>query len=286
MAERPANFTRRTEDLPGKLRREGRYGMLALYHLLRLSDLGREGIERSGSYRFADHLYANRASGRGPLGWLIDRVLLSLPAARAMRQRCTEATAVMIDAFQTHLREHPGEAFRVLSIPCGLPREVRNFAAQVQERWPEHVGLIEFTGMDLDPEVLEAAQNFLRGSAVPEPCFVQGSALDAEAFPREKFHVISSTGLGEFLDDGQLTQFYANVQSALVFGGLFYTSAMSREPRADTLLQAFELRTKYRERRTVEQILSAAADWREVRCSRDRTELETFVRARKKGAAK
>ena len=70
----PANFTRRTRDLAGRLRREGRYGFLGLVHVLRLSDLGREGIERSGSYRFADHVYANRASGRGILGRAIDRL--------------------------------------------------------------------------------------------------------------------------------------------------------------------------------------------------------------------
>src|SRR5436190_23290774 len=98
----PANFTRRTSDLAGKFRRERRYGTLALYHFLRLSDLGREGIERSGSFRFADHLYANRAAGHGPLGWLLDRVLLSLPAARAMRQRCTAASAEMSRAFASH----------------------------------------------------------------------------------------------------------------------------------------------------------------------------------------
>ena len=52
-AIRPANFTRHTPDLAGKLRSERRYGFLALYHVMRLSDFGREGIERSGSYRFA-----------------------------------------------------------------------------------------------------------------------------------------------------------------------------------------------------------------------------------------
>src|SRR5436190_22154937 len=128
LAIRPANFTRRTRDLAGKLRRERRFGFLALYHLLRISDLGREGIEHSGSYRFADHLYANRASGRGLLGWVIDRVLLSLPAARAMRQRCGEATVEMHRAFAAHRASGNDEPFRILSVPCGLPRDVRDFA--------------------------------------------------------------------------------------------------------------------------------------------------------------
>jgi hypothetical protein len=32
------------------------------------SDLGREGIINSGSYRFADHIYHNEPSGRGHFG--------------------------------------------------------------------------------------------------------------------------------------------------------------------------------------------------------------------------
>src|SRR5688572_18490164 len=93
MSARLHNRTRRTEDLPGKFRREGRRWLIPLYHLLRQSDLAREGIANSGSYRFADHLYANCASGIGWFGRWLDARLLNLPAARAMRARCTGATA-------------------------------------------------------------------------------------------------------------------------------------------------------------------------------------------------
>ena len=57
MSLRPANFTRQTADLPAKFRSQGRWDLLALYHILQLSDFAREGIAHSGSYRFADHLY-------------------------------------------------------------------------------------------------------------------------------------------------------------------------------------------------------------------------------------
>ena len=201
---RPANFTRHTPDLAGKLRSERRYGFLALYHLMRLSDLGREGIERSGSYRFADHLYANRASGRGWIGRLIDRVLLSLPAARAMRQRCGESTAAMQRAFAAH---HTTVPFRILTVPCGLPRDVRDFADRLHCEDPTAVQRIEYTGMDLDPEVIAAARTFLAGSHMPSQQWVQGDALDAASFPQGRFHFIASTGLGEFLDDAQLATF-------------------------------------------------------------------------------
>jgi len=42
---KPANFTRRTADFPARFRRERRFALIPLYHLLRLSDLAREVIE-------------------------------------------------------------------------------------------------------------------------------------------------------------------------------------------------------------------------------------------------
>lgn len=276
-AIRPANFTRHTPDLAGKLRSERRYGFLALYHVMRLSDFGREGIERSGSYRFADHLYANRASGRGWLGRTIDRILLNLPAARAMRQRCGESTAAMQCAFATHRAAGP---FRILTVPCGLPRDVHDFVDRLHRENPAALGRIEYTGMDLDPEVIAAARTFLTGSHVPSPQWVRGDALDAAAFPPGPFHFIASTGLGEFLDDAQLVTFYANVHRVLAPGGVFFTSATAREPRSDAILRAFELHTHYRTRADVGKQL-AQSPWREVRCTHDATGLQTFVHAAK-----
>ena len=278
LAIHPANFTRRTRDLAGKFRRERRYGALALYHLLRLSDLAREGIERSGSFRFADHLYANRASGRGALGWLLDRVLLSLPAARAMRERCTEASAEMSRAFAGHRAAGRAGAFRILTVPCGLPRDVRDFAARLEAREPGADARIEYTGLDLDADAIAAAQAFLAGSSVRTPRFVQGDALEEASYPAASFDFIASTGLGEFLDDDQLADLYANIHRALAPGGVFFTSALAYEPRSDALLRAFEFDARYRTRAEIERLLGGQS-WRECHCSDDARGRQTFVRA-------
>lgn len=279
-AIRPANFTRRTRDLAGKLRREHRYGFLALYHLLRLSDLAREGIERSGSFRFADHLYANRASGRGWIGRALDRLLLSLPAARAMRRRCCEATEAMRSSFASHREVCAGTSFRVLTVPCGLPRDVRDFADSVNDTHACGGTQIEYTGIDLDPEVIIEARCFLNGSVLGAPRLLVGDALDADAYPTGGFHFIASTGLGEFLDDAQLVRFYGNVHRALAPGGVFFTSASARERRSDALLRAFELDTHYRSRCAFETLI-CSQPWTSVVCHQDATGLQTFVRARK-----
>lgn len=274
----PANFTRRTLDLAGKLRRERRYGFLALYHLLRLSDLGREGIERSGSFRFADHLYANRASGRGLLGLALDRLLLSLPASRAMRQRCVESTAAMHRALAAHRSSAVAETFRLMTVPCGLPRDVGLFADSIVTQGEPVNQPVQFTGLDLDPEVIGAARDFLAHYAVHQPKWVEGDALDPTNFPAGEFHFIASTGLGEFLDDTGLEQLYANVHRGLAPGGVFFTSATARERGSDALLRAFELRTHYRDQSQIEALM-ARLPWREVRFTHDLTGLQTFVYA-------
>lgn len=127
---RPANFTRRSRSLVSRFAQEGRFLLIPLYWLLRLSDFAREGMEHSGSYRFADHMYRGEPSGRGPIGRLLDRILLGLPATRSMRQRCFEARDTMRREFEAYLASGQSEPFRILTIPCGLPRDVRDFVTK------------------------------------------------------------------------------------------------------------------------------------------------------------
>src|SRR5207245_6533797 len=113
--------TRRTRSIPRKLLREGKLHFLPVYWLMMQSDLGREGIEHSGSYRFADHIYRNESSGRNWLGRWVDAVLLRMPACRAFRQRCLRAQTAILTALKRHVESSPDSQFRVLAIPCGIP---------------------------------------------------------------------------------------------------------------------------------------------------------------------
>src|SRR5207302_9266320 len=96
---KPANFTRHSRSFIARFIREGQLHFIPLYYLLRASDFAREGMEHSGSYRFADHMYRNEPSGRGWFGRWLDGVLLNLPASRSMRARCSEAQNAMHRAF-------------------------------------------------------------------------------------------------------------------------------------------------------------------------------------------
>src|SRR6058998_2761866 len=94
------NRTRRSESIPRRLLAEGKYHLLPVYALLTTSDLAREGIRNSGSFRFADHVYRNEPSGRYGVGRVVDRVLLGLRGARSMRSRFLHSRRELMRAIQ------------------------------------------------------------------------------------------------------------------------------------------------------------------------------------------
>ena len=109
-----------------------------------------------------------------------------------------------------------------------------------------------------------------------------GNALHAPDYPSAPPHFISSTGLGEFLDDLALAAFYRNVFDALPPGGTFFTSAAARGRGSEVLLRAFELEVHYRTSADLKRVL-ASQPWDSVEITRDAIGLQTFVRAVKGG---
>jgi SAM-dependent methyltransferase len=277
--EIPANNrTRRARSLVRKLVREGQIHFLPVYYLARLSDLAREGMTNSGSYRFADHIYRMEPSGRGALGRWIDQKFLHLPATRAFHLRYKRAQA----ALRTALEASPAsdQPLRVLAIPCGLPRDLTELAATLTNENPALLARLEYHGMDIDPKLLQLAERFTADAGVPRRVFHRGNALRAADFPPGGFHAIVSTGLGEFLQTPELETFYRNVHAALRPGGTFYTSATRYEKRSEAFLRAFELTTQYRTTAELEQILGRLP-WSKLALTQDVSGLQTFVVAMK-----
>ena len=161
----------------------------------------------------------------------------------------------------------------MLAVPCGIPRDLSEISAQV----PHAAKRIHYTGMDLDPEVLAAARRHLGTIPLASLELTEGNALVATSYPRERFDLIVSTGLGEFLDEEELGRFYWNVFDALEAGGTFFTSATAFEPRSDFLMKAFEMEAHYRDRSAIERILRSLP-WREITLEVDPSGLQTFVR--------
>jgi SAM-dependent methyltransferase len=274
------NRTRTSPSILRRLLREGKVHLLPVYALMRTSDLAREGIDNSGSFRFADHVYRNEPSGRLGIGRLLDGLLLRMRGARSMRNRHLHARREIVAAVRLHVAERAQAPFRVLSTPCGIARELVAAAAVLRAEEPSLLAGCTFIGLDLDPEPLELSRR-LAGDD-PHLRFVRGDALDAGAYPYHgELDVIVSTGLGEFLDDGDLTRFYAVCHGALRPGGIFVTSGMQPDRMADYLMRELaELHARYRDAVALRRHL-ATAGFASTELRPDDVGLQTLIVARK-----
>lgn len=279
------NRTRTSASIPRRLLREGKLHLLPVYALMRTSDLAREGIENSGSFRFADHVYRNEPSGRFGIGRALDAVLLRMRGARSMRNRFHHVQNEIISAARAFgsrrdrtesSDEH--STFRVLSVPCGIVRDLVAVRRRLALDLPAVHIRTTFFCMDLDPEPLELSRTL----AGPDDrfVFVQGDAMEPDAFPPD-LDVVASTGLGEFLDDELLVRLYKNCHARLRPGGVFVTSGMQPDPVADYLMrQLAELNTHYRRPDELIRWLHVAG-FHEVSTRQDDVGLQTLVVARK-----
>jgi SAM-dependent methyltransferase len=288
------NRTRRSRSIPRSLVRRGRILDIPLYYVLRTSDLAREGLERSGSYEFADHIYRGQPSGRGPIGRWLDARLLQMPAARAFRFRYVAARRE-IASFLLERRTAPASAVAdistdkplcarqqrtaVLSVPCGIPRELAGAASDVRTRLGSMPADIEFYGLDLDAVVLEKARRFMADNGILTFRTLEGDALDRTTYAGT-FDFISCTGLTEFLDDQQVEALFRLLFDVLRPDGRLLTSGMQRRWTSDYLLTLGELRTHYRDAEQLRRLMAPLA-FRDVVTETDSTGLQTVVIARR-----
>ena len=273
-AVRLVNRTRISRSIPRRLLLEGKLHLLPVYALLRTSDLAREGMENSGSFRFADHIYRGKASGRYGFGMLLDSVLLRLRGARSMRSRFYHSQREILAALDgLDAREHT-----VVSVPSGIARDLFNVAESLRTNQPETYARTRFVGVDLDRVPLELSRKLTRGHA--NFTFVVADALHPASLPKDA-DIIASLGFGEFLTDHALAGFYASCHSALRPGGVFITSAMNRDRISDYLARELaELHTHYRSAAQVTALLQKAG-FATVRTSHDKVGLQTLAVAGK-----
>jgi hypothetical protein len=275
------NRTRESTSIASRLVREGRFYLLPLYYVLRLSDLAREGVENSGSFRFADHIYRYEASGRFGIGTLLDWVILRLPSSRSFRSRYLCARSEILKHARLIGAAAGKSEVHVLSVPCGLPRELRDSAVELRRNSPDVFARMRYHCMDLDPEPLALARQFVAEERLETSfSFHHGNALDARDLP-QGMDIVTSTGLAEFLTEEQLATLYRNVHGALTGGGVFITSGMKRHAVSDWLMRTLaELHTQYRDMDDLERVATRAGFDR-LRLYSDDVGIQTILVARK-----
>jgi SAM-dependent methyltransferase len=268
------NRTRRSESIPLNLLRRVRLQDIPLYYLLCSSDLAREGFQNSGSYAFADHIYRNLPSGRNPFGRWVDAQLLALDAVRSFRNRFLAAR----DEMANFLCQRGRTVLDVLSVPCGIPREMAEGAA-IARGLGVNLDGIKFHGLDLDPEVLQLARSFAQQHGLANFVTHEGDALDRASYPPES-DFVTSTGLAEFLDDEKLAVLYQHVHEVLRAGGIFVSSGMQRRRVSEYLLKMAEIRVHYRDAEELHG-LAEQAGFRDITVRYDAFGIQCILVARK-----
>lgn len=273
---RLANYTRQSRSIPRRLLREGKPHLLPLYGLMLTSDLAREGILNSGSFRFADHVYRARPSGRFGVGYLLDALLLRLPAARSMRSRYVHSREEIVAEVRRCAPRM--EAITVASAPCGIARELVE-ASDALAADPSLRERVTFVGIDLDDEPLAISRRLAGERAGFR--FGQGDVFDRASYPESlEPDVIVSTGLVDFLDDADATRFFVTCRAALKPGGLLVTSAQRPQRLADYLMRELaELRPTYRDAERISAVVRSAG-FRAITAVPDRVGYQTLVTAR------
>jgi hypothetical protein len=192
-----------------------------------------------------------------------------------MRSRFFHVRAELIAAALRHPANRP---FRALSVPCGVARELVEAAQILRAADPPLYARASFFGIDLDLRPLKLSRELAGG--LPGFQFLRADALDSAVYPPE-LDVILSTGLGEFLDDGQLVRFYAVCRGALRQGGSLVTSGTRWDPVSDYLMRELaELSAHYREPGELVRLLRRAG-FRDVTARRDDVGLQTLLIARR-----
>jgi hypothetical protein len=192
-----------------------------------------------------------------------------------MRSRFFHVRAELIAAALRHPANRP---FRALSVPCGVARELVEAAQILRAADPPLYARASFFGIDLDLRPLKLSRELAGG--LPGFQFLRADALDSAVYPPE-LDVILSTGLGEFLDDGQLVRFYAVCRGALRQGGSLVTSGTRWDPVSDYLMRELaELSAHYREPGELVRLLRRAG-FRDISARRDDVGLQTLLIARR-----
>jgi len=270
---RLVNVTRESPDIPARLRREGKHFLLPVYHLLRMSELGREGIEHNGSFRFADHIYRGEPRGSNLLGHVLDRILLSLPSARSFRNRylgSRDALRVLVEE-----RRKSDQPIDILAVPSGLARELFDVAEEIGE----DAALVErttFHFIDLDSEPLSLVSENAEKRKV-KANITQGDALSHDTYNEAGYDAIVSLGFAEFLSDEETVAFYRLARTKLRPGGKLITSGLLPHKLSDYLMRQFaELHTSYRSREVLLR-LAREAGFESMEATTDKHGLQTLL---------
>ena len=203
------------------------------YFFLLLSETGRLLAREKYSAFAIDRVYANDPAGFGWLGRRLDRYLLDLPVHRAVRDRFAFVTRNLAMAIESRL-DSGLAAVSVVSVPCGLVRDLCTVYASLRLRHADVGQRLKFYGLDLDFEgrVLDEAQRRAQAADVPIQ-LVQSNALDESTWwwlheQEGSLSVVNCIGLTPWLSPEELKSLLRRFAESLCDGGYVLLDRFNR----------------------------------------------------------
>ena len=202
--------------------------------------LGRDTGFDSGST--LDYIYRNQATGRGPLGRLIDRTYLDAIGWRGIRERKRHLEELILRALARLAEE--GSPARVLDIAAGHGRYVLDAVAAAPVR-PAALLLRDFS-----PRNVAAGRTLLAERGYADiGRFEEGDAFDRQALaaltPQAGVAIVS--GLYElFPDNGPVRESLTGLAAAVAPGGYLIYTGQPWHPQLELIARAL---TSHREGR-------------------------------------
>ena len=217
-------FERQNADEEPKLYKLKRLFSKNFTHYFRLGSLGRMVIDKPcgyhGDFLIIDEIYKNEAKTLG-LERCLDNYFLNTPASIATRNRKED--------FKNYLKEiihKTSSDIRIMDLASGPCRDIKELMENVRP------GSVQVTidCVDHDLNAISYGKNILDGISNCQINFIQKNAMrialtkSVENYFSEKYDVIFSTGLFDYLDERIATPLIRNLRTLLKKDGLLIIS--------------------------------------------------------------
>lgn len=200
-------------------------------NLMLTSRLGRQSVlgEASTGYNF-DHMYENKAEGSYLIGGVIDKILLSLPAVQATRNRRANVVKILANEIQNHKVEE--KTTKIIDIACGTGRYLTDVLTSFSSE------KIEIVGVDYDRKSLALGERLSKkyGATESNIRFVKGNIFRLKLLKRFgsgihwKPNIVISSGLTVYIDDDKVKDMLRQVYDGLDENGLFIFDSQESNP--------------------------------------------------------
>ena len=217
-------FERQNADDEAKLYKLKRLFNKNFMHYFRLGNLGRMVIDKPygyhGDFLIIDEIYKNEAKTLG-LERCLDSYFLNTPASIATRNRKED--------FKNYLKEiihKTSSDIRIMDLASGPCRDIKELMENVR---PKNVQ-VTIDCVDHDLNAIGYGKNILAGTNNCQINFIQRNAMrialtkSVENYFSEKYDVIFSTGLFDYLDERIATPLIRNLRTLLKKDGLLIIS--------------------------------------------------------------